>query len=87
MSRQLAWTEAAWSDYDCWQGLEAKTLKRINKLVREVIQTPFEGIGRPEKLQGSLDGFWSRRIDDRRRLVYAVSDERITIVSCQYHYR
>ncbi|EJG1183550.1 type II toxin-antitoxin system YoeB family toxin, partial [Vibrio parahaemolyticus] len=28
----------------------------------------------------------SRRIDDTNRLVYAVDDQAITIISCRYHY-
>jgi len=33
---------------------------------------PFEGIGKPEPLKENLAGFWSRRIDDTNRLVYAI---------------
>jgi len=86
MSRNLAWTEAAWSDYVYWQGQDKKTLKRINKLIINVLRAPFEGIGKPEPLKENLSGFWSRRIDDSHRLVYAVSDTHITVISCRYHY-
>ncbi|OOE48441.1 hypothetical protein BZG11_14680 [Salinivibrio kushneri] len=37
-------------------------------------------------LKENLTGFWSRRIDDTNRLVYAVDDKSITILSCRYHY-
>lgn len=86
MSRELAWTEAAWSDYLYWQGQDKKTLKRINNLIADVMRSPFEGIGKPEPLKEHLSGFWSRRIDDTHRLVYAVTDIRITIIACRYHY-
>ena len=86
MSRHLAWTEAAWSDYVYWQGQDRKSLKRINKLINGVIRSLFEGIGKPEPLKESLSGFWSRRIDDSHRLVYAVTDTHITIIACRYHY-
>jgi len=86
MSRNLAWTEAGWSDYVYWQTQDKKTLKRINKLVDNTIRTPFEGIGKPERLKENLSGFWSRRIDDTHRLVYAVTDTHITIIACRYHY-
>ncbi|MBJ7550888.1 Txe/YoeB family addiction module toxin [Marinomonas ostreistagni] len=39
-----------------------------------------------EPLKANLSGFWSRRIDDTNRLVYAVDDEAVTILSCRYHY-
>ncbi len=86
MSRILAWTDEAWSDYVYWQGQDKKTLKRINKLITDTQRSPFEGIGKPEPLKENLAGFWSRRIDDTNRLVYAVNDTHLTIISCRYHY-
>ena len=86
MTRKLAWTHEAWGDYVYWQGQDKKTLKRINKLIEVVIREPFEGIGKPEPLRENLSGFWSRRIDDVHRLVYAADDVYLTIVSCRYHY-
>ena len=86
MSRMLAWTDDAWDDYLYWQGQDKKTLKRINKLIIDAKRSPFEGIGKPESLKENLAGFWSRRIDDTNRLVYAVNDVHLTIISCRYHY-
>ena len=85
-SRQLAWTEEAWSDYVYWQGQDKKTLKRINKLINDTLREPFEGIGKPEQLKDNLSGFWSRRIDDTNRLIYAVTNNHITVIACRYHY-
>ncbi len=86
MTRKLAWTEAAWSDYLYWQGQDKKTLKRINKLIDGTLRDPFAGIGKPEPLKENLSGFWSRRIDDTHRLVYAVDEKQLTIIACRYHY-
>ncbi len=86
MSRKLAWTDEAWADYVYWQTQDRKTLKRINRLIEDVKREPFEGIGKPEPLRENLTGFWSRRIDQTNRLVYAVDDEFITVISCRYHY-
>ena len=82
----LAWTDEACANYIYWQGQDKKTLKRINKLIEETMRMPFEGIGKLEHLKENLVGFWSRRIDDTNRLVYAVDDVYITIISCRYHY-
>lgn len=82
----LAWTKEAWSDYLYWQDQDRKTLKRINKLIADTQRNPFEGIGKPEPLKENLSGFWSRRIDDTNRLVYAVDHSKLTIISCRYHY-
>jgi len=86
MTRLLAWTDEAWADYVYWQGQDKKTLKRINKLITDTKRSPFEGIGKPEPLKENLSGFWSRRVDESNRLVYAVSDSHITVISCRYHY-
>ncbi|MCI5125532.1 MAG: Txe/YoeB family addiction module toxin [Candidatus Electrothrix sp. AR5] len=86
MNRQLAWTDEAWKDYGYWQSQDRKSLKRINKLIDAVKRDPFRGIGKPEALKETLSGFWSRRIDEANRLVYAVTDQYITIISCRYHY-
>ncbi|HEX5792537.1 MAG TPA: Txe/YoeB family addiction module toxin [Rheinheimera sp.] len=85
-SRLLSWTDEAWHDYLYWQSQDKKTLKRINKLITETKRSPFDGIGKPEPLKENLSGFWSRRIDDTNRLVYAVDDNTLTIISCRYHY-
>lgn len=86
MTDLLSWTKEAWSDYVYWQGQDKKTLKRINKLIVDTQGSPCAGLGRPEPLKENLSGFWSRRIDDSNRLVYAVDDKQVTIISCRYHY-
>ena len=86
MTRNISFTLSSWKDYEYWQGQDNKTLKRINALIKESLRTPFEGIGKPEALLGDLSGFWSRRIDEKNRLVYEVTDERISIIQCRFHY-
>ena len=86
MTKKLAWTDTACSDYLYWQGQDKNPLKRINKLIAATIKEPFIGIGKPEPLRENLAGFWSRRIDESNRLVYAVNDEYLTIIACRYHY-
>jgi toxin YoeB len=85
-SRQLAWTREAWKDYLWWQEQDRRTLRRINKLIEATLRTPFEGIGKPEALKENLSGFYSRRIDQTHRLVYAVEEQRIVVISCRHHY-
>lgn len=83
----LSWTREAWSDYLYWQSQDKKTLRRIDKLVRDTQRSPFDDQGKPEPLTENLAGFSSRRIDDTHRLVYAVDDGQLTIISCRYHYQ
>lgn len=87
MNKKLSWTDEAWRDYIYWQTQDKKTLKRINRLLNDIKRNdPFKGIGKPEPLKESLSGFWSRRIDDTNRLVYAVDEVYIIVISCRYHY-
>ena len=86
MIERLCWTAAAWQDYLYWQKQDRKTLRRINRLLAANQRDPFAGIGKPEALRGDLSGFWSRRIDHVNRLVYAVDETTMTVISCRYHY-
>ena len=86
MTKVLAWTNDAWTDYLYWQGQDKKTLKRINKLITDAQRHPFEGLGQPEPLKENLSGFWSCRIDETNRLIYAVDGSTLTIIACRYHY-
>ena len=81
------WTDVAWEDYLYWQTQDKKILKRINKLILDIERNGnMHGIGKPEPLQYDLQGYFSRRIDDRNRLVYVVDDAGLNIISCRYHY-
>jgi len=83
----LIWHDTAWADYLYWQAQDKKTLKRINMLIKDIERNGNEGIGKPEPLKENLTGFWSRRIDERHRLVYSILDNGdIQIAQCKGHY-
>lgn len=82
----LTFAPIAWDEYLYWQMQDKKTLRRINQLLKDIQRNSFEGIGKPESLK-YCDGCWSRRIDDKNRLVYSVNgDNDIIIISCKGHY-
>jgi toxin YoeB len=83
---RIEWAEEAWEDYLYWQQTNKVALKRINALIKDIARDPFDGIGKPEPLKHHLSGFWSRRIDDEHRLIYAVDDGCLKIAQCRYHY-
>jgi len=85
-SRKLSFTKLAWEDYLYWQGESKRILKRINALLKDIERSPYEGIGKPESLTGDLVGYWSRRIDEKNRIVYRVTEEFIEIEQCKTHY-
>ncbi|MDY6306200.1 MAG: Txe/YoeB family addiction module toxin [Oribacterium sp.] len=78
------WSDEAWDDYLYWQTQDKKTLKRINKLIKDIERGSFDGIGKPEPLK--YRSGWSRRIDDDNRLVYDIHGDQLEIVSCRGHY-
>ena len=79
-------TSNGWEDYIYWQIEDKKTLKKINTLLKDIDRNGNEGIGKPEPLIGNLSGFWSRRINEKDRLIYKIDEYNIYILSCRYHY-
>ena len=57
-----------------------------DQIIKDIDRNGNEGIGKPEPLTGNLTGFWSRRINDKDRLIYKIDDKNIYILSCRYHY-
>ncbi len=83
---RLVFSRDAWDDDLHWQKTDRRPLNRVNLLIREILRSPFEGIGKPEPLKHGLAGYWSRRINDEHRLVYEVEGESVMIAQCRYHY-
>ena len=83
---RLLFTPHAWEDYVHWQIADRAILKRINRLIEDVVRDPSGGIGKPEPLKHALAGAWSRRIDEEHRLVYLVDAQDIVILQARYHY-
>ncbi len=80
------WSDKAWDDYLNWQKKDKKTFDKINKLIKDIDRNgESEGIGKPEPLKGDLSGFWSRRINEKDRLVYRIEGDRIEIALCHTH--
>ncbi len=79
------WSDDAWDEYLYWQTQDKKILKKINEFIKSIEREgPMKGLGKPEPLK-YRDGY-SRRIDDKNRLVYDVKDNKLLIVSCKDHY-
>lgn len=83
---KIVFSDKGWEDFSYWVVYDRKIAKRILRLIKEIEHNPFEGIGKPEPLKHDLTGFWSRRITDEHRLVYAVEDGQILIAQVRYHY-
>lgn len=64
------------------------SLKKIVAIISELEKDPYTGIGNPEPLKYDLTGYWSRRINQKDRLVYKVDNNIVTVfvVSAMGHY-
>jgi len=80
------WSDEAWDDYLYWQNENKNLLKRINLLVKDIERDPFKGLGKPEPLKNYLSGWWSRKIDDKHRIVYRIEKGNLEIAQCRDHY-
>ncbi len=86
---RFQFTEQAWSEYRYWQFQDRKSLKKINKLIADIGRNgALNGEGKPELLKGELSGYFSRRINEKDRLIYKVLEgDIIEIYSCKDHYK
>ena len=73
-------TDNGWKDYVYWQTENRKTLKKINNLLNDISRNGNVGVGKPEPLSGNLSGFWSRRINDKDRLIYRIDEENLSLI-------
>ena len=78
-------SDDAWEDYIYWESQDKKTLKRINKLIEDIERNGYDGIGKPERLSENLSDYWSRRIDDKNRIVYRILNGTVQIIQCGSH--
>jgi toxin YoeB len=56
--------------------------------VRDIMQEPRQGLGKPERLKYFEREVWSRRVSHEDRLVYVIypKEQQVEIVSCKSHY-
>lgn len=51
------------------------SIKKLERIVSELSETPFLGVGNPHALGYELSGSWSRHINKKDVLVYTVFEE------------
>ncbi|WP_302759493.1 Txe/YoeB family addiction module toxin [Amedibacillus dolichus] len=55
-------------------------------MIQDIERNGNSGLGKPEQLRGDLSGLWSRRINDKDRLVYKIDETSVYILVCRFHY-
>jgi len=89
MSYTLDFSKTALADIEKHKKSGDKpTLKKIEKLLNELMEHPITGTGQPEMLKHDLAGLYSRRINKKHRLVYSINEQIITVyvLSAWSHY-
>lgn len=87
MEIKIIYLPRAQADLMYWKKSGNKGIQqRISKLIQSILETPFEGIGKPEALKYDYTGWWSRRINEEHRLVYQVEEGKIIIAQLRFHY-
>jgi toxin YoeB len=63
-------------------------LAKITRIFEDLENNPFSGVGQPEQLKHHLYGYWSRRINQKDRLIYRVMEDKVIVdvVSAMGHY-
>jgi toxin YoeB len=63
-------------------------VRKIANFLNELELHPETGTGKVELLGEDKTGFWSRRINDKHRLVYEILEEKkiVSIISAWGHY-
>ena len=84
----ITFSPEANEDYEYWKEKNPNTVKRIKRLLEDMSKHPYTGIGKPEKLNYELSGKWSRRINEKHRIVYVVRESKndIYVLALRYHY-
>lgn len=73
-------------DLTYWVETNRKIALRLMLLVEEIGRTPFAGTGKPERLKYQSGNVWSRRLTERDRVVYLITDDRVEFLQGRYHY-
>ena len=81
-----AFSDLAWEDYCYLEEKDKPSHKRIKKLIKDIDRNEYEGIGSPEPLKGDYSGYWSRRINEKDRIIYKIEENTIKIIQCRTHY-
>ena len=80
-----SWTDVAWIEYQYWISQDNKIFKKIKELIKDIERNGvLNGIGKPEALKHRKG--YSRRIDEKNRLIYEIINGQLYILNCKGHY-
>ncbi|WP_104722294.1 Txe/YoeB family addiction module toxin [Helicobacter mesocricetorum] len=83
---KIAFTPIALFGYMSFQK-DKKMCEKINTLLKDIARNPESGLGKPERLKGDLNGYYSRRIDLKHRIIYKIEETSCEIIQVGGHYK
>ena len=84
---EIIYKDKAFLDIKYWKKSGNKQAQnKISELIKDIIQHPEAGIGKPEQLKHELTGLWSRHINDEHRIIYKIENDVLFIASLKGHY-
>lgn len=86
-SINVTMTPTAIQDYKDWKATKDRRLiATINKLISEIVRTPFSGSEKPTKLRDEFAGCFARCINTEHRIIYKIVNNVPVLVSMHYQY-
>lgn len=82
----IHFSDKAWDEFTRLIDEDKKMRKKIFALMEDIKRNGYQGIGKPEPLTGNFSGYWSRRIDEKNRIIYRMNDDIAEIEQCGSHY-
>ena len=67
-----------------YQALKSKSVpyaEQVKAILRDIQEHPQEGIGSPEQIDASLDGYWERRFNGSGMLTYYQENDYVVIIA------
>lgn len=66
---------------------EKAVLKKANKLLKDIMRNGYDcSYGKAEMLKDDFSGYASVRIDKKKRIIFIVDDNKVTVIQCGGHY-
>ena len=81
MSYEIEFVQSAFDDLEKHKKSGNKQLiRKISDLINELREHPTVGTGKPERLKYYKDETWSRRINNKHRLIYEIQETKILVL-------
>lgn len=84
--RALTFEESTWEDYEKLRRNNKGLHDKLCNLIKQLLRDPDSGSGKPKMLKYKFGDVWSRRLNQKDRVVYKFTDDYVSILSISGHY-